>query len=68
MLRINTKPIRNEKRNTSNYIIVQKYNNHHFQIIDPQLGGLSVPEETFQEAFETLETKKYRGHRMIIFS
>jgi len=53
LLRINTKPIRNKKRNTSNYVVVQKYQNKMFQIIDPQQGGLSVPEETFVEAFET---------------
>ena len=68
ILRINTKPIRNEKRNTSNYIVVHGYTNHHFQIIDPAFGSLSIPEDTMQEAFESLETKKYRDHRMIIFS
>jgi len=67
MIRINTKPIRNEKRNTSNYIIVNGYKNKHFQIIDPTLGALSVPEDVFQEAFETLETKKNRDHRMVLF-
>ncbi|MBU1112065.1 MAG: peptidase C39 family protein [archaeon] len=67
IIRVNAKPIRNEKRNTSNYIIVTDRRNGYFQIIDPKLGALSIPENIFIEAFETLETKKYRHHRMIIF-
>ncbi|MBU0460527.1 MAG: peptidase C39 family protein [Nanoarchaeota archaeon] len=68
ILRINTKPIRNEKKNTSNYIIVHGYQENYFHLIDPSLGALSVPETVFREAFETLETKKFRDHRMLIFS
>tara|TARA_Y100000310_G_C20641464_1_gene794173 strand:- start:277 stop:882 length:606 start_codon:yes stop_codon:yes gene_type:complete len=67
ILRLNTKPIRNEKRNTSNYIVVINHSNNYFQIIDPAFGALSIPETTMQEAFESLETKKHRDHRMIIF-
>ena len=67
IIRINTKPIRNEKRNTSNYIIVNNHQNNYFQIVDPKLGGLSIPEYILKEAFETLETKKFRDHRMILF-
>tara|TARA_Y100000310_G_scaffold301253_1_gene337569 strand:- start:424 stop:1020 length:597 start_codon:yes stop_codon:yes gene_type:complete len=67
IIRLNTKPIRNEKRNTSNYIIITNHSNNYFQIIDPKVGGLSIPEETMKEAFETLETKKHRDHRMILF-
>ncbi len=68
LLRINTKPISNLKRNTSNYIVVHGYKNNHFEVIDPANSALSVPEEVMQEAFETLETKKHRDHRMILFS
>jgi len=68
LLRMNVKPIRNEKRNSSNYIVVHHYKEKSFQIIDPVLGALSLSEKIFQEAFETLETKKYRDHRMIVFS
>lgn len=67
MLRLNVKPIRNSKRNTSNYIVVSGCSNNTFQIIDPILGYFSIPEETLQECFESLETKKYRDHRMIVF-
>lgn len=67
ILRLNVKPIRNEKRNTSNYIIVHGYQDNYFQIIDPGFAALSIPEETMQEAFDSLETKKYRDHRMLIF-
>lgn len=68
LLRINTKPIRNEKRNTSNYIVVYDYKNNHYQIVDPKLGTLSLPENVMEEAFQTLETKKYRNHKMVLFS
>ncbi len=67
LLRLNAKPIRNEKRNTSNYIIVHGFQDNHYHIIDPAFGALSIPHNTMKEAFETLETKKYRDHRMVIF-
>jgi hypothetical protein len=68
LMRLNTKPIRNEKKNTSNYVVVHGHKNNYYHIFDPALGALSVPEEVMQEAFETLQTKKYRDNRMIIFS
>jgi len=68
LMRLNTKPIRKENRNTSNIIVVHAYQKNYFQIFDPALGALSVPEEVMREAFETLETKKYRDQRMIVFS
>ena len=68
LLRVNTKPIRNEKRNTSNFIVVFGHSNHYYHIFDPALGGISVPEKLMEEAFYTLETKKFRDHRMIEFS
>lgn len=67
ILRINTKPIRNEKKNTSNYILLHGFSEGYFQIVDPSLGALSIPEQIMQDAFDTLETKKYRNHRMILF-
>ena len=67
LIRINTRPIRNDKKNSSNYIILHGFSQGYFQIIDPALGALSVPESTLQEAFDTLETKKYRDHRLISF-
>lgn len=67
ILRVNVKPIRELKRNKSNYIVVKSYKDKHFEIIDPKLGYLSIPEEVFNEAFQTLETKKYRDSRMMVF-
>lgn len=67
LLRINAKPIRNTKRNTTKYIVVHGYEENYFHIIDPAQGGLSVPEEVMKESFYSLETKKYRDHRMIVF-
>ena len=67
LLRINTKPLRGEKRNTSNFIVLSGYDQGYFHIIDPQSGGLSISEEIMQESFSTLETKKYRGQQMIVF-
>ena len=67
LLRLNTKPIRGEKKNTSNFIVVSGYENNYYHLFDPALGGISIPKEIMKEAFFTLETKKYRDHRMIIF-
>jgi len=67
ILRLNAKPFRNIKRNTSNYLVIHGFNEKYFQIIDPMQGGLSIPEEVMNEAFESLESKKYRDHRMILF-
>jgi hypothetical protein len=68
MLRINAKPIRqDQKRNTSNYIVVLSFIDNYFQIIDPTIGALSVPKEIMLEAFQSLETKKHQDHRMIVF-
>src|SRR3989338_3646595 len=68
IIRLNTKPIRKEKKNTSNFIVIKGYSHGHFEIVDPRLGALSIPEAFLREAFETLETKKYRDHRMIMFN
>jgi hypothetical protein len=67
LLRINAKHIRTLKRNTSNYVIVTGYQDNYFHLLDPIIGGISIPKETMQEAFESLEEKKYRDHRMIVF-
>lgn len=67
LLRLNAKPIRQSKRNTSNYIVVYGQNNNSFQIVDPLMGSLSIPEKVLRESFESLEAKKYRNHRMIVF-
>ena len=67
LLRLNTKPLRNEKRNTSNYIVVHGYSENYCHLIDPKIGGISVNEEILKKAFKTLGTKKHRDHRMIIF-
>lgn len=67
LLRINTKPLHNLKRNTSNYIVVHGYENNQFHIIDPAHTAKSIPKHVMQEAFDTLETKKHRDHRMIVF-
>lgn len=68
LLRLNTKPFRQEARNTSNYVVVFAYTNNHFQIIDPVTGAVSLPENIFQEAFQSLESKKQRAHCLISFS
>ncbi len=65
--RLNTKPIRQEKRNTSNYIIITNYSHNYFSIIDPAFGCLSIPQDTLEEAFDSLETKKHRDHRILAF-
>lgn len=67
LLRINTKPIRHSKRNSTKFIVVHGFDGKYFRIVDPALGGLSIPKEVLKESFESLETKKHKDHRMIIF-
>ena len=66
LIRLNTKPIRNEQRNTSNYLVLYKYDTH-FHIVDPKQGKTVIDEITFKEALKTLKTKKYRSHKLIAF-
>ncbi len=68
LLRINAKPIRSVKRNSSNYIVVHGFKGGFFNIVDPAFGALSIPEDVMKESFESLETKKFRDHRALIFS
>ena len=67
MVRTNVKFIRNEKRNSSCYIVITIYNNKEFSCIDPAIGGITIPEELMQESFSSLKEKKYRDHRIILF-
>jgi len=67
LIRINAKHLRSLKRNTSNYVILAGFTAGYYHLLDPIIGGLSVPEKIMQEAFSSLEEKKYRDHRMIIF-
>lgn len=68
LLRLNMKPIRNEKRNTSNYVVLYGFKDGNYYVMDPAFGSRTVHEEIMQEAFETLQTKKFRDNRAIIFS
>tara|TARA_Y100000034_G_C6710003_1_gene313580 strand:- start:207 stop:680 length:474 start_codon:yes stop_codon:yes gene_type:complete len=65
ILRLNTKPIRLERRNTSNYVVVVGCDKNNYHLMDPATGGISVPRKVMKKAFESLQTKKYRDHRMI---
>lgn len=67
LLRLNSKIIRKTKKNTSNFLVVYGYHRKYFQIIDPALGALSVPEEVLEMSLETLKTKKYRNRAKLIF-
>ncbi len=53
LLRLNAKPLRNEKRNTSNYLVLYGYSEGSFHLIDPQQGIISATEQTLKEAFES---------------
>jgi hypothetical protein len=67
LLRVNAKPIRQEKRNSSQYIVVHGYENGYFHVIDPAHAAFSLPESVMQEACTSLGSKKYRDQRAIIF-
>jgi len=65
MLRLNAGVLR-DTRSTSNYVVVYNYKNK-FHVIDPKQGKLIVADNILEEAFSTLQTKKKRDHRMIVF-
>ncbi|MFT4283137.1 MAG: peptidase C39 family protein [Candidatus Woesearchaeota archaeon] len=65
MVRINTKQIRDLKKNSSNYIVFESYKNKLFTIIDPTKGRLEVNEDTIYESYISLETKKHRLHKIL---
>lgn len=67
LLRLNSKPLRNTKRNSSHLLAIIGFEKDKYQVIDPAQGLLQVSEEIFQEAFASIESKKHRDHRMIVF-
>ena len=64
MLRLNAGILRNTG-STSKYVVA--YKDDHIKAIDPKHGELAVDEETLDEAMRTLQTKKKRDVRMIVF-
>lgn len=68
MLRLNEGALR-ETGSTSKYVVVHDYNNakKEFSLMDPKQGLVTASEDLLREAFETLESKKKRDHRMIVF-
>ena len=65
IVRINTKDIRNLKKNNSNYVVFLKYEDKMYEIIDPSQGNISVDEELAKESYVSLETKKHRSHNVL---
>jgi len=66
MLRVNEGALR-ETGSTSKYVVIYEYKDKEFGVMDPKQGLIKVSEDLLREAFETLETKKKRDHRMIVF-
>jgi hypothetical protein len=68
ILRINEGALR-EKKSTSKYIVVFGYDKQkkEFLVMDPKQGIVKVKDEVLKGAFETLATKKKRGHEMMVF-
>ncbi len=67
LLRLNVKDLRNLKRNSSNYVVIQSFSKGQYNIIDTGDTARTVPKELIQTCFDTLESKKHRDHRMIVF-
>lgn len=68
LLRLNCKPLRNSKRNSSHFLAVMDFSleEQKYTLIDPQQGLLQLEESLFREAFESIGSKKHRDHRMIV--
>ncbi len=65
LLRVNAGVLRNSK-STSNYVVVFDYDEN-FSIMDPNQGDILAGDEQLLKAFNTLESKKHRDSRMIVF-
>lgn len=65
ILRVNAGIFR-DSASTAKYIAMQKKNDQYF-IIDPRVGKKQVTQEQIQQAMKTLQTKKKRDVRMIVF-
>jgi hypothetical protein len=64
LLRVNAGVLRDSK-STSKYVVV--FNDKGYKIIDPKRGFMDIDLKTLENAMTTLETKKKRDQRMIIF-
>ncbi len=78
LLRLNGKPLRQSKRNSSHFLAALGFDTtkdetakdktqQKYIVIDPAQGILALEESLFQEAFESIESKKHRDHRLIVF-
>lgn len=67
LVRLNVKEIRHTKKNSSNFVAIIGFEDSKFKIIDPVQGLLYIDFETFSWSFESLETKKHRAHKVLVF-
>jgi len=67
MVRINIGILREQKA-LSHYVLVYGYSKKAFLVIDPSEGQRLVTLPEMQQALDTLETKKKRDLRMLVFS
>ncbi|MBI2103053.1 peptidase C39 family protein [Candidatus Woesearchaeota archaeon] len=67
LLRLNCKPLRDTKRNSSHFLAIVGFKDEKYSVIDPSQGLLHITEDLLQEAFTSIESKKHRDHRIIIF-
>ena len=67
MVRINIGILREQKA-LSHYVVVYGYSKKAFLVIDPSEGQRLVTLPELQQALDTLETKKKRDLRMLVFS
>ncbi len=65
ILRINAGALRDTK-STSKYVVVYKEGDD-LMVVDPRKGLINIDENILQEAMITLQTKKKRDVRMIVF-
>ncbi len=67
LLRVNAGTLR-DTRSTSKYLPFYKTKNSELiTVLDPIKGEILIDQKTLEESFKTLQTKKKRDHRIIIF-
>lgn len=68
ILRVNAGALR-DTRSTSKYLpFFKRKDSNLITVLDPVKGELLIDNKALEESFDTLQTKKKRDHRLIVFS
>ena len=68
LLRVNAGSLR-DTRSTSKYLpFFKRQGSELITVLDPMKGEILIDQKALEESFDTLQTKKKRDHRVLIFN